>query len=173
MSLTLDAQIADVRVQVSIFHKDGYRTVDLDLLNETMTILGAEEDDLVSEWSGPDHCDAYLMLNYETWADAHDNALADTERLRARATEVYADCARRKELRETVIQPLYDAVDARGVAIENREVTPKPGEYKSICDEQERLQGLLDSLAPYEFDDSRDLADVLSAFEHVSVTGAA
>ena len=170
----LDSEITQVRVTFSIFPPEGYGQdgFDIPLMDEAMLILSEEEHDTLVDWNGCDHCDPSITLEYETMGAAA-TAEEDRVRLVQRARLLYENCVARKELRETVIQPLYDAVDARGCDIENKKVTPKPGEYKALCDEQERLQGILDALAEYRgvHEDNRELEDVLSASE--SVTEAA
>ena len=151
MSQHFDKQITQVRVTVSIFAPDGYKTVDLNLLDQTMMLLARENEDLVGECSGPDHCDPYAVLEYDTF-DAALVADVDAERMRTEAVRLYEWVSTRKEIRDAH-QTEWDKLDKRGVAIENDPKSAKPGEYKTICDEMERVQGLMDLHAPIEFDD--------------------
>ena len=162
MNQHFDKQITQVRVTVSIFAPDGYKTVDLNLLDQTMMLLSRENEDLVGESSGPDHCDPYVVLEYDTF-DAAFVADVDAERMRSEAIRLYEWVSTRKQIRD-IHQKTWDGLDERGVAIENDPKSAKPGEYKTICDEMERTQELLDMHAPIEFGDG-----ITSALEVIMV----
>lgn len=160
MKVELKSEIGQVNVTTSIFHENGYKDVDLHLLDEVMLILSKEEDRMFA-YSGPDHCDSYITLAYDNLAEVTHHAAADSTRMRLRATKLYENCAARKALVEAYAIP-YNELDERGCALENKTAQGMPGEYRYICDEMERLQDLMDASAPYEFDDKRDLKDVLA-----------
>lgn len=174
----LDSEITQIRVSFSIFPPEGYSQdgFDIALMDEAILILSEEEHDQLVDWGACDHCDPFITLEYESLEDAWKKVAADKTRLLARAKLLYENCYARAALREDVIQPQYDTVDERAVRIENQTAeNVQPGEYKRLCDEQERLQGILDALAAYKgvHEDERSLEDVLTASEFVSVTGAA
>ena len=161
MKIELKSAIVQVNITTSIFHENGYKDVDLHLLDEVMLILSREEDRMFA-YSGPDHCDSYITLAYDNLAEVTHHAAADSIRMSVRATELYENCAARKALVEAYSIP-YNELDQRGCVIENYPKGAKPGEYKYISDEMERLQDLMDARAPYEYDDKRDLSDVLAS----------
>jgi hypothetical protein len=161
MKIELKSEIGQVNVTTSFFHENGYKNVDLHLLDEVMLILSTEEDKM-TQYDGPGHCDPYITLAYDNLVEANELAAADSERMTARVTELYENCAARKALLEAYSIP-YNELDQRGCDIENDPESAKPGEYKYISDEMERLQDLMDARAPYEYDDKRDLSDVLAA----------
>lgn len=163
MKPNLDKEIGGVLVTVSIFPPDGYQNVEMSLLNETMLILSEEFGDLIEEADGPCHRDSYAILVYKD-LDAASAAPDDAEKIRARAVELYENCAARKALVEAYAAP-YDELDQRGCDIENGKHTPAEGEYKEISDEMERIQDLIDARSPYEFGDKRDLVDVLASVD--------
>ena len=163
MRIELKSEINRVLVATSISPENGYGDVDFHLLDEMMLILSEEEDKMV-EYDGPNHCDPYITLAYDNIVDAYELASADSERMRKRAIELYENCAARKALVEAYATP-YNELDQRGCDIENKVHTPTKGEYQEICDEMERLQGLMDARAPYEYDDKRDLSEVLASVD--------
>ena len=163
MKIELKSEISQVNITTSIFHENGYKDVDLHLLDEVMLILSEEEDRMFA-YSGPDHCDSYITLAYDNLAEVTHHAAVDSERMVARATELYENCAARKALVEAYAIP-YNLLDERGCALENGTSQGMAGEYKYICDEMERLQDLMDARAPYDFGDKRDLSDVLASVD--------
>ncbi len=163
MKIELKSAIGQVNVTTSFFHENGYQDVDLHLLDEMMLILSEEEDRMFA-YDGPNHCDPYITLAYDNLADASEFARADSERMLKRANELYENCAARKALVEAYSTP-YNELDQRGCDLENEKDQGMAGEYKYICDEMERLQDLMDARAPYEYDDKRDLSDVLASVD--------
>jgi hypothetical protein len=159
---SLYKEITEVRVATAIFPPEGYSQdgFDMHLMDETMFILSEEEEKMVS-WSGPDHCDSYIVLSYDGLEEANLNAASDSQRMHLSAIKLYQNCAARKAQVEAYAAP-YDELDQRGCDIENGKHTPAEGEYKEISDEMERIQDLIDARSPYEFGDKRDLSEVLA-----------
>ena len=159
---SLYKEITEVRVATSIFPPEGYSQdgFDMHLMDETMFILSEEEEKMVS-WSGPDHCDPYIVLSYDGLEEANLHAAKDSIRMHLRAIKLYQNCAARKAQVEAYSVP-YNELDERGCALENKTVQGMAGEYKYVCDEMERIQDLMDARSPYEFDDKRDLSEVLA-----------
>jgi len=149
MATKLNATISGVRITFSIFPSNGYQQdgFDFKLMDETMLILSTEENNMV-DWGGPDHCDPYITLAYDTLQAATDFATDDCYRLRARAVELYKNCVARKAKADEY-SIAYDKLDE---CVGAHEV--------GAHEEMERLHILIDAHSPYDFGDTRNVQEL-------------